>query len=237
LPEGAAGAHRYAIYYAAPAESPLELFGTRWLGRNHRTGEVFPQPDVPGLSAHRLQLLTASPRRYGFHGTLKAPFRLADDTTGAALHEAAATFAAARSAFSLPPLVIADLKGFLAFVPSMEAGPLDALAAACVTAFEPFRAALSEAELARRLESPLSERQRGQLARFGYPYVFDDFSFHMTLTERLAPADKAILLPHLRAIGRELLVEPFVVDAIAVFEEQAPGADFVMTGRYPFGEA
>ena len=236
MPDRAAGAHRYAIYYAAPAESPLELFGTRWLGRHHRTGEVFFQPDVPGISADRLQLLTASPRRYGFHGTLKAPFRLADGTTGAALHEAVATFAAARSAFSLPPLVIADLKGFLAFVPSTEAGPLDALAAACVTAFEPFRAASSETELARRLKSPLSERQRGQLARFGYPYVFDDFSFHMTLSERLAPADKEILLPHLRAIGRGLSAEPFVVDAIAVFEEQAPGTDFVMTGRYPLRE-
>jgi putative phosphonate metabolism protein len=237
LPEGAAGAHRYAIYYAAPPDSPLELFGTRWLGRHHRTGEVFPQPDVPGMLADRLQQLTASPRRYGFHGTLKAPFRLADGATGAGLHEATATFAATRSAFSLPPLVIADLKGFLAFVPSSPAAPLDALAADCVTAFEPFRAALSEAELARRLKSPLSVRQRGQLARFGYPYVFADFSFHMTLTERLAPADKAILLPHLRAIGRELLVEPFVVDAIAVFEEQAPGSDFVMTGRYAFGGA
>jgi putative phosphonate metabolism protein len=235
LPERAAGAHRYAIYYAAPAESPLELFGSRWLGRNHRTGEVFPQPDVPGLSADQLRLLTASPRRYGFHGTLKAPFRLAEGTTGGDLHEAAASFAAARSAFTLPPLVIADLKGFLAFVPASPATPLDALAADCVTAFESFRAALSEAEVARRLESPLSERQRGQLARFGYPYVFADFSFHMTLTERLSSADKAILLPNLRAIGRGLVAEPFVVDAIAVFEEQAPGADFVMTGRYPFG--
>ncbi len=109
----------------------------------------------------------------------------------------AATFAAAQNAFTLPPLAIADLEGFLAFVPSTQAGPIDALAAACVTAFEPFRAASSEAEVARRLQSPLSERQREQLARFGYPYVLDDFSFHMTLTERLAPADKAILLPHL----------------------------------------
>lgn len=225
-------AYRYAIYYAAPPDSTLERFGTEWLGRQHRTNEPLAQPTVPGISADRLELLTASPRRYGFHGTLKAPFRLAAGRSGAELHAAAARFAAGRRAFRLPPLVIADLKGFLAFVPAAPDSRLDELAAACVTTFEPYRAALSEAERARRLQSRLSDRQKEQLARFGYPYVFDDFSFHMTLTERLAKDDKDVLLPHLQRASQPLATEPCVVDAIAIYEEPEPGAPFFLTGRY-----
>lgn len=224
--------HRYAIYYAAPAASPLQRFGDGWLGRDHRTGAPLDRVLVPGIDAERLRALTAAPRRYGFHGTLKAPFRLAAGCTPAGLHDAVRAFAAVQRAFTLPPLVIADLKGFLAFVPAGPAPELDALAAACVRQFEPFRAPLTAAERARRPLDRLSPRQIEQLDRFGYPYVLDDFAFHMTLTERLAEADKAILLPHLKEIARPLAAEPFAVDGIAVYEEPTPGADFVMTGRY-----
>ena len=228
-------AHRYAIYYAAPPDSPLERFGTSWLGRHHRTGATLEPPAVPGIAPERLRELTASPRRYGFHGTLKAPFRLAAERTAEELHAAASAFAAARPAFTLPPLVIADLKGFLAFVPAEPAAALDDLAAACVRDFEPFRAALTPDEIARRPLHRLSERQRRQLETFGYPYVFGDFGFHMTLTERLADADKAILLPHLQNLAAPLAREPFRVDAIAIYEEPAPSAGFAMTGRCPLG--
>ncbi len=235
MPDRAAAAHRYAVYYAAPPDSPLERFGTGWLGRHHRTGERLPQPALPGLAAERLAALTASPRRYGFHGTLKAPFRLAEGRTSAALHAAVAAFAAERTPFALEPLVISDLKGFLAFVPAGPAAALDALARACVRGFEPFRAPLTTEERNRRPLDRLSARQLAQLERYGYPYVLDDFAFHMTLTERLGAADKATLLPHLQAIARPLAAEPFVVDAVAVYEEPTKGADFVMTARYGFG--
>lgn len=89
-------------------------------------------------------------------------------------------------------------------------------------------------ERARRLKSPLTARQLQQLESFGYPYVFEDFSFHMTLTERLGAADKAVLLPYLRDRSAEIAAKPFVVDAIAIFEQPTPGAAFVMTARYGF---
>jgi putative phosphonate metabolism protein len=231
---GKAMPHRYAIYYAAPADSLLERFGVTWLGRDHRTGQSVAQPAVPGIAAERLSELTASPRRYGFHGTLKAPFRLADRCDGADLHAAVAEFAATQSAFSLEPLVIGDLKGFLAFVPNAPSATFDRLAEACVRRFEPFRAPLEAAERGRRPLGRLSPRQLDQLDHFGYPYVFADFAFHMTLTERLADAEKAILLPHLQEIARPLANEPFAVDGIAVYEEPSPGGDFVLTGHYAF---
>jgi hypothetical protein len=159
---------------------------------------------------------------------------LRPDRTAAELHDAVAAFAAAQRSLVAPPLKVADLKGFLAFVPSGTARELDALAGACVHHFEPFRAPLTAAERRRRPLDQLTPRQIDQLDRFGYPYVFDDFTFHMTLTERLADDDKAILLAHLRSIARPLEAEPLMVDAVAVYEEPTPGADFVMTARYGF---
>lgn len=229
--------HRYAIFYAPPKDSPLERFGMNWLGRDHRTGAALPQPTLSGMAPERLAALTAAPRRYGFHGTLKAPFRLAKGCDGAGLHDAVITFTRGREPFILPPLKLADLNGFLALVPSLIAPPLDDLAAACVRTFEPCRAPLSAAEMQRRRPERLNERQLRQLQTFGYPWIFDDFAFHLTLTDRLDAAGKAILVPALQERTAPLATKPFTVDAVAVFEEPAPGEPFVMTGRYPFTAA
>jgi len=226
--------HRYAVYYAAPEASALERFGIGWLGRDHDSGEIVAQPVVAGMPAERLRALTASPRRYGFHGTLKAPFRLIEGYARRDLHEAVEAFADARRAFTLPPLVLADLDGFLALVPPAPAPELADLAGDCVRWFEPFRAPSTPDEIARRPLAELSERQRFQLQSFGYPYIFDDFAFHMTLTERLAAPDTAVLRPHLEQLTAPLRSEPFVVDGVAVFEQPAPGADFIMSARYGF---
>jgi len=226
--------HRYAIYYAAPQGSPLERFGMGWLGRDHRSGAILPQPVLPGITPERLRDLTAAPRRYGFHGTLKAPFRLIEGDAHRDLHEAVEAFAAAREPFILSPLVLADLDGFLAMVPSVPAPALADLAADCVRHLEPFRAPMTPDEIARRPLARLSERQRWQLENFGYPYIFDDFAFHMTLTERLAPPDTAILRPQLDRLAAPLASEPFIVDGVAVFEEPTPGAAFLLTAHYPF---
>lgn len=225
---------RYALYYAAPPDSPLDRFGTSWLGRDHATGKALPQPHVPGIDPERLARVTASPRRYGFHATLKAPFCLAAGRRPADLHDAVAAFATSRHPLELPSLAVGDLKGFIALVPSESAPQLDRLAADCVREFDSWRAPLSDAERARRLKSPLTARQLQQLESVGYPYVFDDFSFHMTLTERLARSDQAVLLPFLRDRAAAVTAGLFVIDAIAVFEQPTPGAAFFMAARYGF---
>ena len=63
---------RYAIYYLPPAGA-LADFGARWLGWDVRRGAAAVQLDLPGLRD-----ATEAPRKYGFHGTLKPPFRLAE---------------------------------------------------------------------------------------------------------------------------------------------------------------
>jgi ribose 1,5-bisphosphokinase len=209
---------RYAIYYAPEPESAWGRFGLEWLGRCAES-------------------VVAAPRRYGFHATLKAPFRLA---RGARLDELVAALerlCETQSAFRLPGLRLAKLDDFLALVPASAEARLSALAAACVRGLDQFRAPLNAAELARRRKSPLSPRERMLLARWGYPYVLDRFRFHLSLTASLrgmAPEAIAALRQAAESALAPLAHEPLVVDSVCVFEEPAAGADFRLVHRAHF---
>lgn len=178
---------RYAIYYAPSAGHPLTAAASAWLGRNAWTGHPVVRPAVAGLDlgSEELDALTQEPRHYGFHATLKAPFELAEGQTEAMLMQAFAEFAAAQSAFD-GGLEVRSLSGFIALTLNPPCPPMHDLHTACVSAFEPFRALLSDADLARRRRSPMTADQDARLVRYGYPWIFEDFRFHMTLTRRIA---------------------------------------------------
>jgi len=230
-------APRHALYFAPAPDSPLWAFGSRWLGRDAASGAALAQPAVPGIEPARLHALTDDPRRYGFHATLKPPFVLAPSCTEAALDAAAAAFAATQAPFVLPPLALTDIEGFLALTPSAPCLALDAFAGACVAALDSFRAPPAADELTRRRSARLTPRQDAMLARWGYPYVFDDFRFHMTLTQRLAPADKVLLWPALAdAVAAAGLTEaPVPVAELCLFAQPDRGAPFLIRRRYPLG--
>ncbi len=67
---------RYAVYFVPPACSDLYRFGARLLGYDCYSGEDLGHPPDIGLDAPAWEELTHEPRQYGFHATLKAPFRL-----------------------------------------------------------------------------------------------------------------------------------------------------------------
>lgn len=110
-------AHRYAIYYAPPTESPWWQAGSQWLGRCAATGRVLQQPRVLGISPETFAALTAAPRRYGWHATLKAPFSLAEGTSLSQLCAVVEDLAGALSSFPMPDLRVQRLDDFLALVP------------------------------------------------------------------------------------------------------------------------
>lgn len=223
---------RYAIYFAPPRDHPLWHAGCALLGRDPESGDALPLPALPGIAPARVAAITEDARRYGWHGTLKPPFALAEGTDAAGLAEALARFAAARTPFPMPPLVLAPLSGFLAVIPAAPSEALAGLAAACVSAFDAFRRPPSDAELARRRRSGLSEAEERNLARWGYPYVMDQFRFHMTLSCRLDEPERgtvaAAMGPHLA----DALAAPLVADAVALYGEPAPGAPFALLARY-----
>jgi putative phosphonate metabolism protein len=188
---------RYAVYFVPAAQSALYRFGSALLGYDCYTGNDIAFPGVLPLPAPTWSELTQEPRRYGFHATLKAPFRLADGADEAGLVEAFHAFCGSEAAAVFTP-VVASIEGFIAIVPSGNEPAVDRLAAACVTAFDRFRAPLDAHDRERRLAAGLSERQAQNLEHWGYPYVFEDFRLHLTLTSRLPAERQAIVLPFLR---------------------------------------
>ena len=229
----AAPAARYAIYHAPRPDSVLWQAGCRWLGRNPATGEVLDQPAVPGMSGERLHRLTASARLYGLHATLKPPFHLAPGRGHDALDQALEQFAGSCPAPRSLHLRVAPLSGFLALQPVDDDPALLQFASACVAQFDAFRAPPDEAELARRRAAGLNARQEALLLQFGYPYVLDQFRFHITLTDRLTPEDRASLQPWLAAHLADALREPLTLSDICLFVQPAPQAPFRLLRRYP----
>ena len=222
---------RYAIYFAPMPATPLHGLGSRWLGRDAHTGEKLAQPALEELVP-----LTREPRRYGFHGTLKAPFALREGIREEALMRGCAALAASSGTFRLR-LKVDLLDGFLALVPEDDPAPLRALAERCLRELDGFRKPLSEEELARRRTVRLTERQDANLLRWGYPHVLDDFRFHMTLTERLDVSDAAPLAAAAAEHFAAALRDPIAIDGITLFEEPAAGAPFLAIRHFPFSHS
>ena len=185
----------------------------------------------PGRSA-----IPTEPRRYGFHATLKAPFALASGISEAALVDGASAFSAQRESFIVPPLEVATIGRFIALVPAAANTELDSLAAECVRAFEPMRAPLSEADLVRRMAAALTPRQIAYLESWGYPYVFEDFQFHMTLTGSLEAETRGRLLDALRSLFVPVAA-PLIVDAITIARQPDRDSRFAVLARFPFKQA
>lgn len=226
---------RYAVYFAPPEDGPLWRFGSMWIGRDARsTAEPVP-PALDGLDPDRWRDITQSPRHYGFHGTLKPPFALADGTDAAGLERDIAAFAADRAPFQTAPLVLKAVGGFLALCPGAPSPDLDALAADCVRAFDAYRAPQSEAELEKRRKGGLPPRQEEMLRRWGYPYVMEEFRFHMTLTSRLDDAERERIATLLRPLAAPLAEAPLTVDAICLYHQPERSAPFTLLRRFPFG--
>jgi putative phosphonate metabolism protein len=219
---------RYAIYATPAADHPLSLAAARWLGRDAFTGEDHPLPCVDGFSGGTIEGYLADPARYGFHGTLKAPFTLAEGQSVDALIATLDAFAAQAAPVTVSELVIRRLGRFFALVPNERVEALDDLAGRIVADFEPFRAPLSEADIARRRVAGLTLDEETNLIRWGYPYVFDAFRYHMSLTGRVPKDDAEPMAAELKRRFAEFDGRPYVLDRLAVFVEPERGAPFLV---------
>ncbi|WP_212523443.1 DUF1045 domain-containing protein [Actibacterium sp. MT2.3-13A] len=220
---------RYAIYFA-PEPGPLAEFGAAWLGWDPATGKEVAHPDVAALPRPVAEL-TETPRKYGFHGTIKPPFRLAGGQSAQALHAAAQALCARLAPVALEGLGLSRLGAFLALTPKGDTGALAALAAETVRALDRFRAPPSEAEIARRNPARLSPAQRALLEKWGYPYVLGEFRFHLTLTGRLERGEAGAVEAALGPVVAPLLPAPFRVDNLCLFGEAEDGR-FHLLHRY-----
>lgn len=216
---------RFAIYYA-PRDGAFADAAATWLGWDLARGAAVTQPDVAGLAD-----LTADPRKYGFHGTIKPPFRLAEGVSPADLADGVAQLAKGLRAVQTPGLQLVLLEGFLALIPGADPALSD-LAAEVVRVLDPFRAPLTEAEVVRRRPDRLTPRQRDLLAVYGYPYVMEEFQFHLTLSGRLTAEDAPRLQAAAAAHLKGLIPQPFVLQDLCLCGEDQAGR-FHLLDRYP----
>jgi Protein of unknown function (DUF1045) len=218
---------RYAIYFVPPQSSLLYRYGSAILGYDCYTGNSVSFPDKFGGGAVNWNELTATPRRYGFHATLKAPFFLAPSCTEPQLVNALRNFAGLGHALHGFTPALRELEDFVAVVPQQPEASLNALAASCTTIFDAYRAPLSPQERARRLASGLSQSQIQNLDRWGYPFVLSEFRFHMTLTGAVPPRRKQAVLTALRDGFRYMKVEPSItIDRLTLLKQETPDAPF-----------
>lgn len=226
---------RYALYWAPVAGSALASIGERWLGREAATDRALARQAVEGFNDGELNAITAEPRHYGLHATLKPPFRLARGFTRPALEAHIATFAKAQSPVSAVPLKLAQIGRFLALVPKTYSAALAALAASCVETFDHFRAPPDTEELSRRRGTALTAQQEENLRLWGYPYVMSEFRFHVTLT---GPIDHTIaerLTPHLDELFSPATTMPLDISEITLFVQPSPEEAFRLTRRFTLG--
>ncbi len=219
---------RVAIYFAPPVDHPLSVAAAAWLGRDAWTGARLERGRVEGFDPATLGTLTAEPRRYGFHATMKPPFRLADNQRLSSLR--AGLYGCCRYS---PPVTIAALRldrigPFFALLPEGDADRLNGLSEMVVSVLDSFRAPPTPEEIARRRPERLTARQREYLTRRGYPYVFDEFRFHMTLTGPVPEEHAELMEAALRDRFGSFVGQPLAVDRLCLFIELDPPGDFVV---------
>jgi putative phosphonate metabolism protein len=225
---------RYAIYAVPPADQPLWRMASAWLGRDPESGTE-SLPDLPPWLAHaRWREITGDARHYGFHGTLKPPMALASGATPDGLDAALSLFAA--DVPPLPPLAlqVSTIGGFVALLPREASAALNRLAGLAVEQFDKFRAPATAAELAHRRRAPLSARQEANLIRWGYPYLFDDYRFHMTLTGYLPETERGPVEAYLSDLLAPALAHPMPL-TLALFVQNTRQTPFRLVRRLPLG--
>ena len=222
------GTVRYAIYFCPRPDTALAAFGKSWFGYDIETGQV-----VPRLISNLPDHCVAQPRRYGFHGTLKAPFALAGGASEDGLIEAVGKLCADSAPVEIGPLKMKQLGMFLCLMPRAQPDELTVFALRCVQVLDRFRADLTEAEIARRTSAGLSPVQKQMLYRWGYPYVGDAFRFHLTLTGPLPRAELAHARDTLERPVDGALAEPVLLEDLCVCADPGNGEPFRLKARVP----
>ncbi|MFC3682194.1 DUF1045 domain-containing protein [Hydrogenophaga luteola] len=228
--------HRVAIYAAPAPDSDWWERGSEWLGRCASRRCALPMPEIARVDPAVQTAVTADPRRYGWHATLKAPFRLSPQSNLWALRDAVAAICREHRAFDLGDLQVTQLGSFLALQPEHAPAALGALADDCVRRLQPLAAPLNEAELARRRRAPLTPEEDALMLAWGYPWVFEKFRFHFSLTGALAGVPDDVVGRLWVAATRQFgALPPMRLDRLSIFIEPSPGADFVLLEQLELG--
>lgn len=218
---------RYAVYFCPAPDSNWGLAGAQWLGRCAITGKKYPQPQFSDIDSELFHSLTSDPKRYGWHATLKAPFKLVPEHEVGDLLLKMHQLAKSLKPFDLPQLEVSTTGGFLSLRPREVSAPLHAAASMFVRDLQSFALPLNDAELARRRKAKLTPEQDELLVQWGYPWVLDQFHFHFSLTVSLHSIDLPTQQKLMQAAQQHFgNLSDCRFDRIALVIEPEAGKDF-----------
>lgn len=212
---------RYAIYFVPKGE--LAKFGRAWLGWDCRKGQYISSENAFSEPLADREYFTKKPRKYGLHATLKAPFRLQATQSEPALRSAFHGFCNHQKPAASGNLTLSERGGFISLRPQTQSAALFELGKNCLEAFDPFRAPLDQNELNRRRNACLNPRQNDFLHQWGYPYVLQEFQFHITLSSRLSILQREKIIPALKNLLAHELDCPFIIAHLALMGEDRNG--------------
>ncbi len=227
------GFERYAIYYAPTVGSALMRYGNGWLGFDPENGFNANLPVKEKILEYQADKYISSPRRYGFHGTLKPPFSLCKHHDVYELDLALQSLAGELKPATSGPLALKNIGRFICLAPTGDCSEIVQLATSTVKDLDRFRGPQSEAQLAKRRAAGLNTKQESYLQRFGYPYVMDEFRFHLTLTNSLSEGDLKMIFPLLEELMKEVCREDFRISELCLFADPGENKPFQLLKRYP----
>ena len=227
---------RYAIYFAPEEGSALDELGRFWLGRNNESFGALQVPEIDGMTEELWKEVTEFPRLYGFHATLKPPFALESRYSREYLVAYAMSFAASVGPIKLPKLKLVRKGKFFALVPDGDFEAARRLSDRCVQEFDEFRTPQSLEDEKRRRKAGLTPNQEEMLEKWGYPYVFEEFEFHMTLTNAIEDPELADKLEAvLKPLVEKACAESVTVKDICLFYQEGRSVPFELIERFPLG--
>lgn len=225
---------RYAIYFVPEQTTRLGQFGDHWFGRTSE--KLLVEEVVTGLSVERYQKIIQSPRHYGFHGTLKAPFELHSNYNFQHLDTALTEFCNTFSPFNIGALALRAIADFIALVPENDLRQLQQLHQRLIKELNNLRAPLSNYDRDRFIARNLTHDQEGYLDRYGYPFVLNSFKFHLTLTSSLPEQERTACFKLLDNMTADFRHEVVPVNRICLFKQKTRQAPFFIVKEYTLRE-
>ena len=201
----------------------MAKFGRAWLGWDCHKGQYISSENAFSEPLADREYFTKKPRKYGLHATLKAPFRLQTTQNEPALRSAFHGFCNHQKPAASGNLTLSEQGGFISLRPQRQSAALFELGKNCLEAFDPFRAPLDQNDLNRRRNAHLSPRQNDFLHQWGYPYVLQEFQFHITLSSRLSILQREKIIPALKNLLAHELDCPFIIAHLALMGEDRNG--------------
>ncbi len=226
---------RYGIFFAPHDDSPLGVYGATVLRRKATSTNEWVNPLIP-ISFENTPVWRACierPAHYGFHATINAPFELHDQHSTEELFDDIRAFCKQQQPLLLTNIAPRLTHRYDALAFDDQPADIKNFAATCATRFEKYRAPLTAADTKRRQKKALSASQIKHLQTYGYPYVFDDFNFHMTLSGTM-PDDDNGFLRWLGVLFWEMVPETPRLDRLSVFKQEDRKSAFTRIADFPF---